>query len=538
MGARGRNAKPVPKPVTSRNRVLAGINRIPDRADRAVAWIERLVITRGPDAGKPLKLRPWQQEIIRGILRVDGDGKRIVRRCLISCGRKNGKTQLIAALALLFLCGPEAVPRGQVVSAAADRAQAALIWSEIAAFVAADTVLGLADRVLLRSFHKDARDVVTGSEYRALAAVAERVHGLGPTLWIADELAQWRDRAVLDALATAQGTVAEPLAVVISTTSPDPHSPMSEWRGEAEAVLSGAVVDPSFLPFIWTADASLAWDSDEAIVAANPAAGDFLSLAELRDARDQARRIPARQASYELLRLNRPVSADERFIHARDWLACCRPFDLASLVGHRAIGGLDLSSTSDLTAFALFFPASGHCLVWGFLPELQIDQKARTDRVPYREWIRDGFVIPTPGRAIDRRFVAATIADLIEPYECDVVACDRWGMAGIEQDAQAAGLTVQFEGFGQGFASMGPAVAAWETHVLNGTIIANSPLLTWAISNAHVLTDPTGARKVSKEYSASGQRVDPLVAAIMSVGLAAKTPDAPDFAFTGLLLSR
>jgi phage terminase large subunit-like protein len=515
---------------TRRNPALAKIGRIPDRGDRAIAWIEQLVITRGPDTGKRMVLRSWQREIIKGILRTD-QGRRIVRRCLISCGRKNGKTQLIAALALLFLAGPEAVSRGQVVSAAADRAQAALIYAEIAAFVGADTLLDLADRVLLRSFHKDARDVVTGSEYRALAAVAERVHGLGPTLWIADELAQWQSRDVLDALMTAQGAVAEPLGIVISTTSPDPHHVMSEWRTEAEAVLAGAHVDPSFLPFIWSADPALPWDSDTAMLAANPAAGDFLSLAELRDARDQARRIPARQASYELLRLNRPVSADARFIAAADWLACCRPFDVGELHGSRAIGGLDLSATSDLTAFALFFHTTGHVMVWGFLPELQVDQKERSDRVPYRQWIDAGHVIATPGRAIDRRFVAARIAALIAPYECDVIAADRWMLAAFEQDADAAGLTVQLEPFGQGFVSMAPAVVAFETAVLNGTLIADSPLLTWAVSNAHVLTDPAGNRKISKEYAASGRRVDPLIAAIMAIGLAARTPEPPELSF-------
>jgi phage terminase large subunit-like protein len=421
------------------------------------------------------------------------------------------------------------------VSAAADRAQAALIHAEIVAFVEADDRLGLADRVTTRAFHKDAADLDTGSEYRALAAIAERVHGLNPSVWIADELAQWKGRELLDALATAQGAQPEPLAIVISTASPDPHSAMREWWDEGLAVLSGRVADPSFLPIIHTAPPELAWDSEAAMRAANPALGDFLSMAELRDARDQARRIPARQASYELLRLNRPVSADARFIAAGDWLACCAPFDLAQLRGARCIGGLDLASTSDLTAFALFFPGSGHVLVWGFIPEAQIAAKERSDRVPYRQWIDAGHVFAVPGRAIDRRIVAARVADLIAPYACDLAAADRWMLAAFEQDAEAAGLAVQLEPFGQGFASMGPAVQAFETAVLNRTLIADSPLLTWAVSNAHVLTDPAGNRKVSKEYAASGRRVDPLIAAIMAIGLAARTPEPPELTF-GIML--
>jgi phage terminase large subunit-like protein len=527
MGARGRGAKPVRGPKAGGNRLLAAIDRIPDRADRAIAWIERLRLTRGADAGRRLRLRPWQREIVRGILRTGPDGRRIVRRCLVSCGRKNGKTQLIASVALLFLAGPEAVPRGQVVSAGADRAQASLIHAEIAAFVAADKVLGLAARVLLRSFHKDARDVVTGSEYRALAAVAERVMGLGPAVWIADELAQWGPNArdLLTALQTSQGSVDQPLAVVISTTSPDPHSVMREWWDEAQAVLAGKHVDPSFLPFVWSAGPDLAWDSDEAMEAANPALGDFLSLAEMRDARDQARRVPARQSSFEQLRLNRPVAADCRFISSVDWLACCKPFDADELRGTRAIGSLDLSSTSDLTSFVLFHPGSGHLQVWGFLPALQVDEKERSDQVPYRQWAEDGHVVFTPGRAIDRRFVAGCIKTIIAPFDVDVIVADRWMLENFRQDAESVGLMPVLEGLGQGFATMGPATSAFETLVLNAGLIVDSPLLTWAVSNAHVLTDPAGNRKISKEYASSGRRVDPLIATIMAVYKASTAPE-------------
>src|SRR4051812_26892202 len=136
----GRNPKTVPAPsvaspelsprpqrrtfsAAAKLRILEEIERIPDRADRAIAWIELLAITPGPDAGKPLRLRPWQQDIVRGILRTDEHGRRIVRRCLVSCGRKNGKTQLIATIALLFVCGRKwsAVARWSVLPPIASR---------------------------------------------------------------------------------------------------------------------------------------------------------------------------------------------------------------------------------------------------------------------------------------------------------------------------------------------------------------------------------------------------------------------------------
>ena len=149
MGLRGRNAQPVRRKYAAPH-ILAGSKN--GSAAAVIAFIEKLRITSGMHAGRPFKLRPWQKKIIRAIYAKP----RTVRQVLVTVPRKNGKTQLAAALALCHLCGPEAKPRGQVVSAAADRNQAALIFREMKALIAADEELK--HRVIVRGHYKTLED--------------------------------------------------------------------------------------------------------------------------------------------------------------------------------------------------------------------------------------------------------------------------------------------------------------------------------------------------------------------------------------------
>jgi phage terminase large subunit-like protein len=285
-----------------------------------VRFIEALKITSGIFAGQQFKLRPWQREIIEAIYATDADGRRIKRQVLLTIPRKNGKTQLAAALALCHLIGPEAEPRGQVYSAASDRKQAALILRELVAFVRADS--RLAERIIIREHSKTLEDVETGSTYEALSSDAKKAHGLNVSFAVLDELAQWPRRDLYDALTTGGAARKEPLFVTISTQSHDKNHIMSELVQYGRRVLSGEIDDPTFLPVIYTApDDSDPW-AEVTWRACNPALGDFRSLEEMRTAADQAKALPAREPSFRLLYLNQAVDASARFLNARDWRAC------------------------------------------------------------------------------------------------------------------------------------------------------------------------------------------------------------------------
>lgn len=496
------------------------------RAGRVIAFIEGLKITSGMHAGKNFILRDWQKAQIYKIYGTDEEGKRIVRTALLTIARKNGKTALIAALALCHLCGPEAEQRGQVYSAAADRNQAALIFRELEAFILADPWLEA--RCNVQRFAKRIEDMETGSFYEALSSDARKAHGLSPSFIVCDELAQWPANSELyNNLTTGIGARAEPLVFVISTQSANPKHIMSELVDYGIAVNSGEIVDPKFAAFIYTVphDAD-PWD-ESLWHLANPALGDFRSLQEMRDTAEQAKRIPSKEGPFRNLYLNQRIEPDERFIGREDWEAGKGAVDLVELEGQPCWLGLDLSSTTDLTACAAWFPVQKALLVWFWLPADALLDREHRDRVPYTVWREQGYLETTPGKVIDKRAVALRLAELTSKYDVLGCAYDRWRMADLQKILDDEGITLPMQDHGQGFKDMSPALEAFEVEVLSHQMRhGGNPVLTWNVSNAKVVSDPAGARKVAKDRSIA--RVDGLVAGIMAVGLCARLAEPAD----------
>lgn len=528
MGLRGIGAQPIERkkrgrPPKPKAWDAPGLTR----AERVRAFIESLPITSGVHAGKPFKIRDWQwSEIIEPLYATDAEGRRRKRKALITIPRKNGKTQLAAALALCHLVGPEAEQRGQVYSAAADRKQAALILKELVAFVR--EVDWLSKRIIIREHSKTLEDVVTGSTYEALSSDARKAHGLNVSFAIMDELAQWPKRDLYDALTTGGAARAEPLYVTISTQSHDKNSVMSELVQYAERVRDGVIDDDTFLPVIFAApDDADPW-SEETWRACNPALGDFRSLDEMRAAAAEAKALPAREPAFRLLYLNQPVDATARFLNARDWKACKADdtpglFGQAVLTKQRCILGLDLSSTTDLTALVAWFPATHDLRAWFWMPADNIEEAERRDHVPYRLWRGQGFIEATPGRAIDKSFVVHRLGELTKDFVVEFCAADRWRLDEIRRLMDEAGVKIELQEFGQGWRDMGPAIDAFETAVLRRELRhPGHPVLDWNVANAVTVSDPTGARKLVKDR-ASG-RIDGLVAAVMAIGAGAKAP--------------
>jgi phage terminase large subunit-like protein len=497
------------------------------RADRLIAFIKSLKLTAG-HAGKPFLLRDWQQDIVRGIYRLE-NRRRIVRTALITMGRKNGKTALAAALAAAHLLGPEAERRGEVYSAASDRNQAARIFRELEAMILADPRLSA--RCNIQRFAKKIEVLSgpgAGSTYEALSSDARKAHSLSPSFIVCDELSQWPSRELYDNLVTGGGARKQPLTIVISTMSSDPHHVLTELVNYGQSVRDGSIEDPSFAAFIFTTPEDVdIWDEAE-WYAANPALGDFRSLEEMRQYAEQAQRIPARESVFRNLYLNMPVDPDKRFIAQADWQDCAGAVDAAALRGRPCVGGLDTSSTTDLSALVLYFPEdNGAVLPFFWVPADRLDEREHTDHVPYRQWHKAGLLEAPAGRAINKLAITRKLAVIAGMFEIRGIAYDRWRLEDLKKLLSDEGIDIQITPFGQGFKDMGPALDSLETAILNRTLTHPShPILTWNVANAVVEIDPTGARKISK--SRSVERVDGLVALVMAVGLSAiAAPPAP-----------
>lgn len=531
MGLRGPGAKPVRKretntanPVRKRKPWLKkGLGK----ADRVIGFIETLKITSGSHAGKPFKLRDWQKDFIRAAFTPG------VRTAVLSIPRKNGKSQLAAACALAAMLPDVAgEARGQVYSAAVDRNQAALIYREILAFIEADPELE--ERFIVRDFDKTITDDVSGSVYKALSADARSKHGFSASFIVADEVAQWPKRELWDVLTTSTAAREEPLTLAISTMSTDPHNVFSELVDYGRQVAAGILEDESFHCTIYEAPADAdPWD-EATWHAANPALNDFRSLAEMRVSARQAQRIPQRQSAFMNLYLNMRVSADDRWIPAPDWDTCNGAFDLSELRGQVAYGGLDLGSTRDLTSLALWFPDARVLASWSWIPEDNIEERVSRDRVPYDVWVREKVIETTPGRAVNRRHLAMRVAEIVSGFDVVKIGYDRWRIEDLQAACCDEGIDLPLAPFGQGFKDMSPAVEAFEAMVLAGDMKhGGNPVLAWALSNVALDTDPAGSRKPSKERSID--RIDPIAAALMAIGVWSKDPKPVEMDFSDML---
>jgi len=536
MGLRGKGAKPKggrqqtggDQAETPRPWERKGLSR----AERVIKFIEtELVITAGEHAGRPFKLRRWQKRFIRAVYATGRNRRRKVRTAVLSMARKNGKSALAAALCLAHLVGPECEERGQCYSAAADRDQASLIFNELEALI--QRVPWIEERVNVKRFTKEIEDLTTGSIYKALSSDAKTKHGFSASFIIYDELAQAPNRTLFDVLTTSTGARAEPLTIVISTQAADDFHVMSELIDYGLAVQREEVEDPTFHLELYAAPEGADLLDEDAWQAANPALGDFRSLEEMRTAAQQAVRIPSREPAVRNLYLNQRVEAEERFIPAAEWDACADSYTERDLRGRPCFGGLDLGSTRDLTSLGLYFPHDGGALLsWSWCPGDNLREREERDRVPYRQWADKGLIEPTPGRGTDKRYVALRLAEIAAVYDVQLIGFDRWSMAELERILAEEGIDLPLQPFGQGYREQGPAVRALEEAILNRTLRHNAnPLLTWAVSNVVPNTDPTGAVKLDKDRAR--ERIDPVVAAVMAIGLAAREPERKGYDFSG-----
>lgn len=502
------------------------------RADRVIAFLESLPVTKGFGAGATFALMDWQKDWLRAVYADGEDGLRQVRTGLLSVARGNGKTVICAGLALAHLIGPEAEPRGECYSAAASRDQSALIFAEMEAIIFA--VPWMAARLNVQRFHKRIEDMETGSIYRALASDGAAVHGLASSFVVCDELAQWKRRELFDVLRTSLGKRAEPLMLVIGTQSPNPENVMSELVDYGGRIETGEIADASFHGKVYAVPDDADVFDPASWPLANPALSVFRAERELREEAERAQRMPSFEPSFRNLYCNQRVDAEPKAIDPREWESCGSAVNMDALRGRPCYGGLDLASVRDLAAFVLYFPEDdGAVLPWFWTPKAGLAEKEETDRVPYRTWARQGHLEATPGKAIDKTFIAARLGEIAGLYDVRGVAFDRMFMKDLQVILDHEGIALPLVEWGQGFLSMGPAVNAFETALLDDHLRHGMhPVLRWNAGNAVFEHDAAGNRKLSKNRSID--RIDGLQALVMAIGLTARDAGPVEYSGSGV----
>ena len=488
------------------------------RADHAVNFIQCLKHTKGRFAGKPFELFPWQEQIIRdifGIVKVDGN--RQFRTAYIEIPKKNGKSELAAAIALYLLYADgEASP--EVYGAATDRQQASIVFD--VAKVMAEMNPALMKRSKILAANKRIRNLSNNGFYQVLSADVGSKHGLNVSGLVYDEIHAAPNRKLYDILTKGSGDAREqPLYFLITTAGNDINSICYELHQKAEDVLEGRKNDPTFYPVIYGAAMDADWTDPEVWKKANPSLGLTIKMESVAAACKEAQDNPAEENVFRQLRLAQWVKQAIRWMPIEKWDECSFPVLESELEGRICYGGLDLSSTTDITAFVLIFPPEDEddkysILPYFWLPEESLDLRVRRDHVPYDVWEKQGYIMTTEGNVIHYGFIESFIEDLGTRFNIREIAFDRWGAVQMVQNLEGMGFTVV--PFGQGFASMSSPTKELLKLTLEQKIAhGGNPVLRWMMDNAVVRTDPAGNIKIDK--SKAVEKVDGCIATVMAL---------------------
>ncbi|MCX6001767.1 MAG: terminase large subunit [Chloroflexi bacterium] len=491
------------------------------RARRAVEFIQKLKHTKGEYAGHNFILQDWQRDkIIRPLFgTVNPDGTRQYRTCYVELPRKNGKTTIASAIAL-YLLYADSEAGCEIYSAANDRQQAALVFNEAAAMVRQEPnlfniskIIDSQKRIVYHRFN---------SFYCAISAEAYTKWGINAHGIIYDELHAAPDRDLWDTLTTSTGSRRQPLTLVITTAGFDRNSICWEQHNYALKVQNGIIQDSTFLPVIFSAPEDADWKDEKVWKSSNPALGTFRNIDEMRTLCKKAQETAALEMTFRRLYLNQWVNSVESWLPMDAWDTCNSKVNVEKLQGRTCYAGLDLASTTDLTALALVFidnDGTLDVLVHFWIPGDTAVEREKRDRVPYRAWAKEGLITFTEGNVIDYKYIQHTLEQLREKYDIAEVAFDRWGATKLVQDLTDAGFLMV--PFGQGFASMSPPTKELMNLVLSKKIRhGGNPVLRWNCDNLVVRTDPAGNIKPDKEKST--QKIDGMVALIMAIDRASR----------------
>ena len=487
-------------------------------ADYAVAFIEALCHTKGTWAGKPFELIDWQEQIIRdlfGILKPNG--YRQFNTAYVEIPKKQGKSELAAAVAILLTCG-DGEERAEVYGCAADRQQASIVFD-----VAADMVSmcpALAKRVKIQKSMKRMIYLPTNSFYQVLSAEAYSKHGFNIHGVIFDELHTQPDRKLYDVMTKGSGDARmQPMYFNITTAGTDTNSICYEIHQKAKDIIAGLKIDTTFYPVIYGADEDEDWTSPEVWKKANPSLGITVGMDKVEVACESARQNPGEENAFRQLRLNQWVKQSVRWMPMEKWDECSFAVRPEDLEGRVCYGGLDLSSTTDITAFVLVFPPEDetdkyHILPYFWIPEETMELRVKRDHVPYDIWHKQGFLETTEGNVVHYGYIEKFIESLGEKYNIREIAFDRWGATQMVQNLEGMGFTVV--PFGQGYKDMSPPTKELMKLTLEKKLAhGGHPVLRWMADNIFIRRDPAGNIKADKEKST--EKIDGVIATIMGL---------------------
>lgn len=520
-----------------------------DEANKAVRFYRAVLKLNGGEfEGQPFELLPWQKFIVGSIFGWKGsDGYRRFRVVYVESGKGSGKSPLAAGVGLRGLVGDNEA-RAEIYAAATKKDQAMILFRDAVAMVQQSPELtkrlacsGTGQNIWNLAYLK------AGSFFRPISS-DDGQSGPRPHMALIDEVHEHKTNLVVEMMRAGTKSRKQALIFMITNSGSNKRGPCWEYHEYGSRVASGALTDDGFFAYICSLDEGDDPIQDESCwFKSNPSLqdADLPGMKYLREQVTEARGMPSKEAMVRRLNFCEWTGAESPWISWDVWSQAEERVPMSLLRSRPCVGGLDLSSTTDLTSFVLlFYPTfedpHWRLLPYFWIPDHELDKREARDKVPYAAWIKSGDLETTPGRAISKLHVLRRMQTICDYFQVDKIAYDRWRIEDMRQLMSEYDITLpELVEFGQGFKDMGPAVDEFERRLL-GIIELRSeeegsteeffdteaveslrhdgnPVMTWCAGNAVIVSDPAGNRKADKA-KATG-RIDGIIASIMATGI-------------------
>lgn len=498
----------------------------PDRVDRVIKAFSLLRHTQGQWAGQPLRPDPWQVAYILapvfGWVRWDEDADayvRIVRELYVDVPRKNGKSTLAGGLAIYMTCA-DGEGGAQVITAATTKEQAGFVFEPVKKLAEAAPAL--------KRHVKPLKHIIlhpkSGSYFKPISSVAGAQHGANIHCAIIDELHEHKTPELVETIETGTGSRRQPLIVIITTADSGKRESVYDRKRQRIEKLARRVFEaPSVYGVVWAAER----DDDPHVEAtwrkANPGYGVSPTRSYLQAKSDEAKQSPADLAKYLRLHLGRRTKQETKFISLESWHRNAGMVDEAKLAGREAYGGLDLASTSDLSALCWLFPddeRGGFDAIWRlWTPEDNVEALDQRTAGAASVWVRQGLLVATPGNVADYDYIRLQIDRDMDAFDVRSIGFDPWNATPLTNKLVEDGAPMVK--VRQGFVTMSPPLKELQRLLLKGTPKAplfrhgGNDAVTWMVDNLAVAMDPAGNVKPDKARSA--EKIDAVSAAVTAL---------------------
>lgn len=499
-----------------------------DEANKALRFYSNALKLNGGDfEGKPFELLPWQKFVVGSLFGWQvADGYRRFRVAYVETAKGSGKSPLAAGIGMKGLVADNE-PRAEIYSAATKKDQAMILFRDAVAMRDQSPELskrlqksGTGERCWNLSY------MAQGAFFRPISS-DDGQSGPRPHIGLIDELHEHKTNTVVEMMRAGTKSRRQAMIFMITNAGHNRMGPCWGYHEYGAKVAAGEVEDDAFFPFVCGLDESDDPFADETCwPKANPSLqdADLPGMKYIREQVVEAKGMPSKEAIVRRLNFCQWTDAESPWISGEVWRGAQRDFDWQDLRGRRAVAGLDLSSTTDLTGMVFLVEPIEAGEPWllvpfAWLPDVELQRKADVDRVPYIQWRAEGYLDTTPGRAISKRVILQKLSAMCDFFEIIAVGYDRWRIEDLMAMAADDGISLpEMKPVGQGYKDFSPALETFERMLLNGEIAhPGHKVLDWCMSNAVIEQDGAENRKLSKE-KATG-RIDLAVAAVMAAGL-------------------